>query len=273
VAIRALISDLMPPILFRAAQKQWHRMQGTEHFVFEGSYPSLGSILCADNSYDDATLAERFVASKLPKFKIEPTGWKITDNNGNWILPLVAACYREQFTVLDFGCGPCVGLDNILTFCGRDIASRLTYIAVDTAAMSDAIRKDLVPVLNGRFTGLRIAEGIPAAVDGPLIAHLGGSLQYVTSYGETLAKIINLAPEHIIIAQTPMTDAGPSYARRQLNMAPKELACWVFSRDEIVSTMSAAGYDKVFLVQHDLNVPHKNAPGPSEFTSIVFTRR
>src|SRR4051794_33623839 len=112
----------MPPLLFRAAQKLRHSRRATETFVFEGNYPSLDSILRESNSYDDKDFVNRVVQSRLRNFEVQHASRNVRDNNGNWILPIVAAQYAgNPFTVLDFGCGPCVGIESFLNFGLKDL--------------------------------------------------------------------------------------------------------------------------------------------------------
>ena len=79
----------------------------------------------------------------------------------------------------------------------------------------------------------------------------------------------NLSPKYFIVSQTPMTE-GPTYARQQLNMPHKKLATWVFNRADFISEMKTLGYRITFMVDHDLPLTHKNAPGPSSIVSMVF---
>jgi putative methyltransferase (TIGR04325 family) len=123
--------------------------------------------------------------------------------------------------------------------------------------------------LRGRLAGVTIAEEIPAQITGPTVVNASSSLQYIDDWRMTLKCLAALKPQHFIVSDTPFTD-GRTYARRQTNLPRKCLACWVFNRAEFFSTMAQLGYRDVFLVEHELPITHKGAPGPSAFGSIVF---
>ncbi len=123
--------------------------------------------------------------------------------------------------------------------------------------------------LRGRIPGITVADDIPAQVVHEAVVSASSSIQYVNDWRGTLKRLAALKPQFFIVSLTPFTD-GPTYARQQTNSPHKRLAAWVFNRAEFVSTMAQLGYHEAFMVEHDLPITHKDAPGPSVYGSIVF---
>ena len=119
---------------------------------------------------------------------------------------------------------------------------------------------------------VQIVENIPAALDSPCIVNMSSSLLYISDYRALLGSLANLAPQFFIVSLTPLTD-GPTYARMQLNIPHKKIACWVFNRGDFILEMETLGYRIIFTIDHDLPFTHKNSPGPSSFASMVFRRQ
>jgi hypothetical protein len=51
------------------------------------------------------------------------------------------------------------------------------------------------------------------------------------------------------------------------------MAEWVFNRLEFVGMLQHLGYKLVYGADHKITYPHRNAPGPSVYSSFVFKAR
>jgi putative methyltransferase (TIGR04325 family) len=261
--IRHLISDLIPPIALRPAQKLWRCARGVGWHNFEGAWPTLGEVPVTPMPTGDDPWARTLVEGWRESLKDTAKPIPVVDNTGMLILPVFASQFSGPLTVLDFGGGPATGLVNILRYTrGLDL-SRFFYVLVETPAMCRAIRSE-IDVRSGEAL-----EEIPDKLSLPLIVHAGSSLQYVPDYQRTLDRLTGLAPKFFIVSQTPMTDR-PTYARQILTMPHVKAATWVFNRSEFIAGMKRRGYLLIFTVDHDLPLTHKNAPGPSVMASMVF---
>jgi putative methyltransferase (TIGR04325 family) len=258
--LRALIVDLTPPIMLRLAQgvRRYARRIGS-HAIMPHRDPSVVDV---GDGYDDDKYARLIVADKLQARKSE------SNNDRSWylILPLVVSQFiDESLTVLDFGGGATTGLFCILDqVTGLDL-SRLSYVLVETPAMCRAVRAGIVPVLPP--LAVKIVEDIPASLAGPLIVNIGGSIQYIPAYRETLARLAGLSPQFIIVAQTPMTD-GPTSSWQQVHPYG-QIAARMFNRSEFLAEMRSLGYACIFMVDHNAG-PH--GEGPTFRSSMVFRR-
>jgi len=260
--MRRLITDVVPPIVLRPAQKLWRRTRGLGSHNFEGSWPTLADVPVT-KSGDDDPWAQTIGAAWHENFKTGGIASPTVDDSGKLILPLLASQFTGPLTVLDFGGGPGAGLGNILRYAPGIDLSRFSYVLVETAAMCRAVRSE-IEARSGRAV-----EDIPDTLPSPLIVHAGSSLQYISDYESILSRLARLSPAFFVVSNTPMTDC-PTYARQILNTPHRKIATWVFNRANFVAGMKSRGYRLVFSVDHDLPLTHKNAPGPSVMASMVF---
>jgi putative methyltransferase (TIGR04325 family) len=254
--LRSLLEDLMPPVLFRSIKGAWRQVRGLKPYDFYGAWASLDDVP-VDNGGDP--WAQTLAPSQFKNLKAMPT----VDRTGHLILPLLASQFSGSLTVLDFGGSRGNGLSHILKYARRNTAAELSYVLVETPAMCAAIRDEIEPHYG------RVTSEIPSELPSPLIVHAGSSIQYLADYRRTLSDLTNLQPEFFIISQTPMTDV-PTYARQLFSVPHRTLRTWVFNRAEFVSLMRGLSYRLIFSVDHDLPLTHKNAPGPSVISSMVF---
>lgn len=272
--LRSFLRDWVPPAILHGVVSLLHRARGMGFHTFEGNYRTLSDVPCGDFSYDDDTLAKLIATHRLENLRLAGGNVPTVDNTGHTILPLIVATYGDApLTVLDFGGGAATALSYMLDHLVMFDPARLSYIVVETPAMVRAVHREIGPILERRFGDSRfvqIREDIPGELGGSVIVHIGGTIQYLASYAEILAKLTSLAPDYVIVGQTPMTDAGPTYARQQLNMPKRRLATWVFNRQEFLRLMKSLNYQPVFMIDHDLPLTHKGAPGPSHMVSTVF---
>jgi putative methyltransferase (TIGR04325 family) len=271
--VRSLITGLTPPLLLGAAQRQWHRARGLGSHTFDGSYPTLADVPCGEGTYDDDEIAQMVVESAERLLEAVGTPKDVIDKSGNLILPMFASNFIDQkLTVLDFGGGPALGLFSLLNHVPGLNLAKLTYFIVETRAVCRAFRASIKPtIVNklGAVVHIDVAEDIPAATGSPLIVNAASVIHLIADYRQALSRLAALAPEIFIVSQTPMSEQ-PTYARQQLNIPRKKVAQWVFNRADFLSEMKRLGYVAIFAIDHDLPVTHKNAPGPSTVTSMVF---
>ena len=258
--LRQAIVDLMPPIIARPAQKLWRRARGLGWHNFEGAWPTLADVPVPSRSDGADPWAQTLAAGWANSLDAPPR--PTVDENGKLILPLLVSQFSEPVTVLDFGGGPAVGLAKILQYT-RQRPLQVSYVLVETPAMCGAVRGEIA-----RRSG-KVVEEIPDVLPQPSIVNASSSLQYISDYRGTLARLAKLAPKFFIVSNTPFTDC-PTFARQVLNTPHRKIASWVFNRGEIVAQMKALGYGPVFGVDHDLPLTHGNAPGPSVMGTIVF---
>lgn len=273
VMLRALISDLTPPIILRPVQTFWRRARGLGTHTFEGCYQTLADVPCGEGRYDDAALAED-IAAKLEQLRT-PDTYSTFDGEGRSILPLIVGQLGRRTTrVLDFGGGPCAGLRLIADQVpSLDLAS-FSYILVETPALCRAIKKRIDPILIQRFktaSFVGIYDIVPPVGEDIAIVNASSAIQYISDWRSTITQLVALSPGYFIVGLTPFTDA-PTYARQQLNIPHRHIATWVFNRDEFLSTMRTLGYRPIFGADHDVPVTHARAPAKSVFSTIVFQR-
>jgi putative methyltransferase (TIGR04325 family) len=255
--VRLLIVDLTPPVFLRLAQRLRRRLRGIGyHTSVPGRSQSVAGV---GDGYDDDKYVGLIVTNTLRARKSEPND----DRSWYLILPSVVSQFLdESLTILDFGGGAATGLFCILDHVtGLDLA-KLSYVLVETPAMCRAVRDRIVPVLPP--LAVKIVEDIPTSLAAPLIVNIGSSIQYISAYRETLARLAGLSPQLIIVSQTPMTD-GPTSASQQLHPY-KKIAARIFNRSEFVAEMRSLGYACIFMVDH--NVPEEN--GPAFRASMIF---
>jgi putative methyltransferase (TIGR04325 family) len=262
-SVRLLIADLTPPVLLRLMQRLWRRAHGLGSHNFEGSWPTLADVPVTRKGNDDDPWAQTIGTAWRENFKTSVASPTV-DATGKLILPLLVSRFTGPLTVLDFGGGLGTGLANILRYAPGIDMSRFSYVLVETPAMCRAVRSE-IEARSGKAV-----EDVPDVLPSPLIVHAGSSLQYVSDYQTALSRLTALNPEILIVSQTPVTDCS-TYARQVLNTPHRKLATWVFNRSEFISGMEVRGYRLIFGVDHDLPLTHKNAPGPSVMTSMVFS--
>jgi len=271
--LRSLITDLTPPIVLRPAQMLWRRARGLGTHTFEGCYQTLADVPCGVGRYDDDALAETIagLVEQLRTLDPHPT----FDNEGRSILPLIVGqLHQSAIAVLDFGGGPCRGLQLIADHLPALDLSRFSYTLVETPALCRAIKRRIEPILIQRFkttSFVGILDAIPSARQDSIVVNASSVIQYISDWRSTVAQLGALNPEYIIIGLTPFTDA-PTYARQQLNIPHRRIATWVFNHQEFLSVMRDLGYMPVFEADHDVAVTYANAPAKSVFGSIVFRR-
>lgn len=264
--MRALVTDLTPPVALHVAQRLWRRAHGLGWYNFEGSWPTLAEVPTTSNRArdEDDPWAQTIGLEWGANLKNCDGASPVSDNTGRLVLPLLASQFAGRLTVLDFGGGPGTGLANILKYArGLDL-SLLYYVLVETSAMCRIARAEIES-----RSGAAVEE-IPATLPHPLIVHAGSSLQYVSDYNAAISGLARLAPEYFIVSHTPMGDC-PTYARKVLNTPWREIAAWVFNRADFIAGMASHGYRLTFSVNHDLPLTHNNAPGPSAMTTMVFS--
>jgi len=271
--LRALITDLTPPIILRPAQMLWRRARGLGTHTFEGCYRTLADAPCGESRYNDDALAED-IAAKLEQLRT-PDTHLIFDGEGRSVLPLIVGqlCQRT-ISVLDFGGGPCTGLRLIADQVPNLDASCFSYTLVETPALCRAIKRRIDPILMERFKTVSfvdICDAIPSTGEDVAIVNASSVIQYISDWQSTVAQLAALSPGYFIVGLTPFTDA-PMYARQQLNIPHRHIATWVFNRDEFLSTMRDLGYRPIFEANHDVAATYARAPAKSIFKSIVFQR-
>lgn len=239
--------------------------------TFQGHYPALSDV--PSQGYDDDDLARKIAPLWLQKVRNSRQRTKVADTTGHLVLPLILSEYLDKpVTILDFGGGAGAGLSAIMAHVPGIDPKHFSYIVVETPAMVRAIGDELLAIAQRRIgheVTVKVLDAIPSSVSGNLIVNVAGTIQYIDAWKETLAKLAALAPSTFIVSQTPVTD-GKTYARQQLNMPNKRLASWVFNRFDFLDAMKALGYAPVFTVDHDLDLTHRNAPGPSNMATMIF---
>lgn len=256
--LRSLIRDVMPPVLFRVAQRISWRVQGVGTYTFEGCYPTLADVP-KWSQYSDAKLAAQAVERGLARFKKPQL--PLDDHVGRTILPLVISLVPRPVTVIDFGGSICVGLCCIRAY-SPALLDSVSYVLVETPAICAALR--------GHLTGITVTDGIPTQATGTVVVNASSSLQYIDDWRATLKRLAALKPQRFIVSNTPFTN-GKTYARQQTNDPHQRLACWVFNRTEFASTMAQLGFYEDFAVEYDLPITHKDSPSESSVSgSIVF---
>jgi putative methyltransferase (TIGR04325 family) len=243
-----VVTDLIPPIALRV----WHRMRGLGWYNYEGSWNTLADVPVTPRTGDPwaATLPK---TRRLLRHDVSPA-----------ILPLLASQMVGPFTVLDFGGGNGVGLTSILETANSVNPSNLTYILVETPAVTRAVRASI------EAKGGRSLDEIPASLSHPLIVNAESVLQAIPDYQSALDRLTALRPELLLITNTPFSD-NPTYARRSHNLPHVTLGHWVFNRGDFVAEIEKRGYRLIFSAYHDPKLTHKNAPGPSVAGSLVFS--
>jgi putative methyltransferase (TIGR04325 family) len=265
---RQLIQEIVPPIIFRAAEGPWRRIRGLKPYVFEGCYPSFAALPEKLNSYEDddyvQTVAIAF-RNNLAEINLAPV-----DTNDGPLLSLAVADLSGEVTVIDFGGGPARGL--------FDMAKRLSdishvrYVLIDPPATCKALRAIDASILKKRVRSFEIESDIPATVEGTAIANLAIVIQHIEDWRGTLGRIAALRPRTIITSVVPNSER-PTYLRQLFPMPDKRMAEWVFNRLEFVGMLQHLGYKLVYGADHKITYPHRNAPGPSVYSSFVFKAR
>jgi len=258
--VRSVFADLVPPMVLRPARKTWRVAHGLGWHNLYGSWPTLADVPVTGSTDSDDPWAQTIATGWQENLKAG-TG-PICDDTGTLILPLLASQFAGPLTVLDFGGGAGVGLANILKFARFDL-SRLLYVLVETPAMCRAVRSQIET-----HSGV-VSESIPDALNKPLIVNASSSIQYIPDYGTALSRLARLAPEFIIVSQTPLTE-GSTCACQVLNTPRRKIASWVFNRSEFVDELGALGYRLVFSVDHALPLTYGKAVAPWAIASMVF---
>lgn len=261
--LRALVADFTPPLIFRKGQRVWLRARGFGAHTFEGCYPALADVPTG-SGYDDEELADRLAAGGLRELATDRSA--MDDGRGRHILPLIVSGIAERpLTVIDFGGATCVGLRCILSHDPHFDLDGFSYILIETAPLVRRLRG----AIDKPF--VTVSDTIPNAAPGTLIVNLSGSLQYVADYRATMRRLASLKPKAIIVSLTSFSDA-PTYARMQMNIPHRRIACWVFNRADFIGNMAEFGYQLDFQIEHDLPLTYGDAPSPPYFASMVFRK-
>lgn len=258
--MKRFIVELTPPIIERMARPVWRRLHGLGSHDFFGAWPRLSDVPVTKERDGGDPWAGTIGPGWRDTFRAPLT--PMIDDNGKLILPLFVSQFDRSVTVLDFGGGPAVGLAWILRTATVQ-PGQVSYVLVETPGMCRVVESELLQ------HSARAVSEIPASLPLPLIVHAGSSLQYIEAYRGVLARFAALAPDLILLTNTPVTEL-PTYARQVMNAPHRRIASWVFNRHELIETMRSLHYDLRFFVRHQLPLTHKNAPGPSEIASLVF---
>jgi len=258
--LKSALASWVPPAIMRPGSRLWRRMNGLGWYNLYGCWPSFTDVPVTPSNADRDPWAESIGPGWWAAVKAAPAAPAI--DSGQTILPLLASQFAGPFTVCDFGGGAAVGLANMIRY-GRVDLTRLSYVLVETPAMSRAVRAELEAQSGRAF------DDIPASLPGPLIVHASSSLQYMRDYPATLARLAQLEPRYIILAQTPLTEA-PTFACQILNTPRRVMATWVFNRYELIDRLRALGFEQIFAADHNIPLTHGKAKGKTVIGSIVF---
>lgn len=253
MSLRRLIGEIAPPALSRAARRVWRRFHGLGWHVYNGSWPSFAEVPVSEG----ATVAG---ASKWRVLNFSDTAGVHIDLAG-MLLPIIAATFSEQITVLDFGGGFAAGLVSLRKYAPL---SRFSYVLVETPVVVRSLRMEIEAQPH-----CSISETIPGALPHPLIVNASSVIQFVSDYRAVLAQLTRLQPEFFIVARLTLTE-GQTYARQVLEAPRHIFAQWVFNRADFIAEMRSFGYEQVFAADHDLPIDHGRSPGPSVLASLVF---
>lgn len=270
--LRRLIAELTPPVVFRPAQRLYHRYcRVTPRAMFEGSYPSLEAVPCGPSRYNDDELAALSAAPTLEWLRSAGSP-KINQTARHMFLPLMVSEFVDDpVTVLDLGGSGCVGLTEILDNVPRLDLATFRYVNVDTSNMCRFTREPVEAILRSKFNTasfVTITEDIPNSLGAPAVVNAASSLQYLSDYRSVLSRLAQLAPRAFIISFTPVSD-HPTYACQQIHHG-RQLALRVFNRAELISDMDRLGYRVSFVADHAMELTFKDMPGPFSLASMVF---
>jgi putative methyltransferase (TIGR04325 family) len=264
--LRKAAAELLPPIVHRPLLNLWHSMRGIGAYTYEGAYQSLEAVPVTNHIHHDQQVGEGVAQVALRRLNAQPSSAS-SEDDGRWILPMLVSYFAGQrLTILDFGGGTLTGWDRIVGHLPNFEYSRLKYVLVETEAVARALQK---AIIHPQFV---IEDRVPVTLDAPLIVCASGVLQYISDYPDTLRRFAKLKPEYIIISLTPISDL-PTYARMQCNNPHSRYGSLVLNRAEIVGILEDASYSLSFVMDHNYQTTHKNAPGPSRYTSMVFRKK
>lgn len=262
--LRKAAAELLPPIVHRPLLNLAHIMRGVGVYTYEGSYPTLDAVPVKNHPHRAAQTVEQ--AAQIALQRLNETPSVGADDDGRWVLPLLASRFAGQrLTILDFGGGSLTGWDRIRAHLPYFDRSLLKYVLVETEELARALQK---AITHPQFV---FEYRIPDSLDAPLIIGASSVLQYISDYPEILRRFTKLAPEHIVISLTPFSDL-PTYARMECNHPHSRFGSLVLNRAEVVGLLSGLGYPLSFVMDHRYRTTHKHAPGPSVFTSMVFSK-
>ena len=260
--LRKAAAELLPPIVHRPLANFWH---GVSAYTYEGSYPSLEAVPVKNHPHHDPKEVEKSTQIALGRLSEAPSA--SSEDDGRWILPLLVSQFAGQrLTILDFGGGSFTGWDRIKGHLPFFDHSLLKYVLVEQPLKAQALQKTIT---HPQFL---IEDHIPDSLDAPLIVSASSVLQYITDYPKILRRFATLAPEHIVISLTPVSDL-PTYARIECNHPHSRFGSLVLNRAEIIDLLGNRGYPLSFVIDHEHKTTHKHAPGPSVFTSMVFSKK
>lgn len=264
--LRRAAAEFLPPIVHRPLLSLWHSMRGIGAYTYEGSYPSLEAVPVRNHRHHDEQAAKGTAEVALQRLNGKASS-SSGEDDGRWILPLLVSQFAGQrLTILDFGGGSLTGWDRLVGHLPNFDRSQLKYVLVETEAVAGALQR---AILHPQFV---IENHVPESLDTPLIVCASAVLQYISNYSEMFRRFAKLAPEYIIISLTPVSDL-PTYARMQCNNPHSRYGSLVFNRLEISSLLGGLGYPLSFTMDHSYPTTHKDAPGPSQYSSMVFERR
>lgn len=263
--LRKAAADLLPPILHRPLLNLARSMRGISAYTYEGAYPSLDAVPVKKHPHRADEVVEK--SARVAVKRLSETPSPSSDDDGRWILPLLVSRFAGQrLTILDFGGGSLTGWDRIRAHLPYFDLSQLKYVLVETDLTARALRK---AITDPRFV---IEHQVPETLETPLIVAASSVLQYIADYADLLRRFAKLGPEHIVISLTPFSDL-PTYARMECNHPGSRFGSLVLNRAEIVGLLSGLGYSMSFVMDHRYRTTHKHAPGPSVFTSMVFSKK
>jgi len=152
---------------------------------------------------------------------------------------------RKPVHVVDFGGGLGQTFVTVAAALGSSL-SQLHYTILDLPDTIEHLRRNNIYQLSG-IAALEFSDSAEALSDEQAvdIFYMGSTLQYVDDFRRLFSRIFEIAPEYLLINQTPMVLDAPTFVTAQVGIPGRVLAVRIFNVDHLVTEMRAGGYELV----------------------------
>jgi len=239
MTLRALLRDLTPPLLLRAAR----RVDRGRSLRFDGDYASWEDARKGSGGYDSAEISRRVFEAEIKVKRGDAADARdgVCFDKVQFSLPVMAALARAtamrtgSVRVLDFG-GALGGLYR--QFKAFMPAAGVAWTVVEQPHYVELGREHF------QNQDLRFAASLDEALrGGPAdVALLSSVLQYLPEPHELLKRIALSAAPHVVIDRTPCSGLARDVLTVQTvppAIYPASYPCWIFSRRRLEAAFNA----------------------------------
>ena len=240
--IKFILKLLIPPFIVISYKK--FRWSSSNQKTFRGIYKNFEEVPITSNYSNKISqneihnnLVQLIADHKRNIYHVNERS-QITN-----LLPLLLSLLdKEKISLLDFGGGAGeTYIDYINKLRTKKIIDYYLYDFEETTQIGKRLFLDF----HHEYSNIKFINAV-SEIKSCDIVYLGSSLQYFPDYKSILLTLVSKNPRYILITDNFITKNHKAYVTVQVNMSPRNMACWIFNFDEIVSFLSENNYGLIY---------------------------